>query len=197
MQTYLHVFLLLRFYKCKQQYDPTTSKHRSTMIFLEETFIQCIQREKDPRLCLENIKEKEYKKLEIIYAINNKMIILDEPRQVAYKIYIIISDEAFRTGDDLAKNIDSDYVCKIYDILDTSILIVGKSLLLDLKIIAMELIEERFNSVIFYNEIKEHYIKLYGRFNAKNSYNLFLKRFIQRTLKQIIQAVIAFHEKDM
>ncbi|KAM0686461.1 Stk17bp [Conglomerata obtusa] len=191
-----NMFLLLMYVLCDQQYDPTKNEHRDRMIFLEELVRHCIQKGNKITEFYGMLKEKGLIIFKVQYNLNHKIIIIDRTLRIAYKIYII-TDISIRNGDDLAKSIESKYLCKIYDLINTEILISRTYQKKNIKILAMELLDECLDSTTFYSNLEKLYHKEIKYKDKKLFYIEIVKPKLQRILKHVVMGAKEFHDREI
>ncbi|KAM0686608.1 putative myosin light chain kinase 3 [Conglomerata obtusa] len=181
---------------CSVPFDPTLCRHRKTMIYLEETIRHWYQKKRDISKLQYPSNDGIFGNLEVIFNSNHKLIIIDSSRRIAYKIHLLPKPK-FKNGEDLAKNIRSRYICKIYDILSTSIFILSKKKFIHVKIIAMELLSGSFHSCLFYEELRDAYRSIEDYENDYEFYLDVIKPIVQKIMYHLIKGVLAFHNKNI
>ncbi|KAM0686070.1 hypothetical protein COBT_002712 [Conglomerata obtusa] len=192
----LNIFFTIVLVKCEQKYDPTFSKHRRVMIFLEEVVRHYMQKDGSLQKLPEKFKIKEFRNLRIEKNCNRSTIIIDNSACVAYKIWVSEVHKGF-IGEKLAKKIDSDYIRLIYDMINTTMTITQTKKVLHIKILAMELLYGHINVQNFYSDYKEKYIDYPKYIDKKLFYIEIIKTKIQRILLHLIKGVKEFHERQI
>ncbi|KAM0686631.1 positive regulation of fibroblast apoptotic process [Conglomerata obtusa] len=191
-----NIFLTIVHVQCEKNYDPTKSKHRRVMIFLEEVIRHYLQNDEVIRDLPEKLKIKEFSNLKLKEIRKNSVIIIDDNACLVYKV-CIYETYPDKNGEALAKKIESDYICKIYDLIDTAIGITQTKQVLYMKIVAMELLYGYTCADIFYTHFKGKYID-YPKYNdEKLFYKEIYKPVIQRILQQLVKGVKEFHDRQI
>lgn len=90
------------------------------MIFLEEVVRHYLQNDEVIWEFSEKIKIKEFSNFKLKEIRDNSVIIIDDNACVVYKV-CIYETYPDRNGEALAKKIESDYIFKFYDLIDTAI----------------------------------------------------------------------------
>ncbi|KAM0686162.1 putative myosin light chain kinase 3 [Conglomerata obtusa] len=191
-----NIFLTIVAVECEKNYDPTKSKHKKVLTFLEEVVRHYIQKGESLQKLPEKFKIKEFRNMRIDEKCSRDAIIIDNSACVAYKICVYEINKDF-IGEKLAKKIKSDYICKIYDLIGTTMTITQTKQVLHIKILAMELLHGQIDFRNFYSKYKDKYID-YPKYNDKKLfYNEIYKPKIQRILQHLVKGVKEFHDRQI
>ncbi|KAM0686444.1 hypothetical protein COBT_002332, partial [Conglomerata obtusa] len=127
---------------------------------------------------------KEFRNLRIEQNNGNSVIITDDEACVVYKI-CIYPTHPNRNGEDLAKKIESDYIAKIYDLINTIMTITRTKQVVHIKILAMERLYRIINADNFYTHFKGKYIDCSKYSDEKLFYYEIFKPVVQRILQHL------------
>ncbi|KAM0686194.1 hypothetical protein COBT_002586 [Conglomerata obtusa] len=192
----IYIFLLSLYINSQLQFDPAKSKHRTVMTFLDEVVRHFLQKETDVNELKNTLRVKKGLNLEIVHNKDKKIVLIDKKERVAYKISIL-DYEGQRGGDSLAKDIDSNYICKIYDFIKTTISITHTKQSVHLIVMAMEMLTENIDSFTFYSNIKEKYFNESKYNDRMLFYTEIIKPKVQKILKHLASGVKIFHDKKV